>query len=62
VDRAFDCPPAGAGDPDPSGLDRSAARGFGPHRREPIFHKVEQFGREPRKEQQIGAAALSCVG
>lgn len=52
------------GDPDPSGLIRPAARphGFGQHRREPIFHKLEQFEREPRKEPRIGTAALSCGG
>jgi hypothetical protein len=64
ADRTFDCHPAGVGDPDPSGLIRPAARphGFGQRRREPIFHKLEQFEREPRKEPRIGTAALSCGG
>lgn len=30
--------------------------------RSAVAHKVEQFGREPRKEQRIGAAALSGTG
>jgi hypothetical protein len=64
ADWAFDCRPAGVSDPDSGNLERAAAvsHGLALWRREPVAHKVKQFGREPRQEQRIGAAVLSCVG
>jgi hypothetical protein len=64
ADWAFDYRPTGVRDPNPSDLDGPAAvrHGLARRRREPVTHKVEQFGRELRKEQRIAAAALSRIG
>jgi hypothetical protein len=64
TDRAFDCHTACVRNPDPSDLDSPTAvfHDLALCRRKAVTHKVEQFGREPRKEQGIGAAALSGIG
>jgi hypothetical protein len=64
ADRTFDCHPAGVRDLDPSDLDRPAAtchcRAFCGDKS--VAHQVKQFRREPRLEDRISAAALSCIG
>jgi hypothetical protein len=64
TDRAFDRHTACVRNPDPSDLDRPTAisHDLALCRRKSVAHKVEQLGREPRKEQRIGAAALSGIG
>jgi hypothetical protein len=59
LDPAFERIAASVCYPDADGLELQTAQpeAFGTRGREPLAHKVEQFGREPCKEQRISAAA-----
>jgi hypothetical protein len=61
---ASEHPPAGVRDHDANGLDRLAAayQAISLCPREPIAHKIKQFGREPSNKKWISVATLSRIG
>jgi hypothetical protein len=63
-DPTIDSLPAGIRDHDPSSCGRAAAvlHDLKIGRRKSVAYKIEQFGREPRKEPGIGTATLSSFG